>query len=126
MAGPRVRHSIAHSVDWHSRSRPRHRLLLASIERPCIAMSLRLWFIALAHSALGQYMQNSKWGFAVVETFHLVALAILGGCVLFVDLRLLGLILKGESAPVISRDLSRILLTSLVVMIVSGFALVSE
>ena len=89
-------------------------------------MSLRLWFVALAHSALGQYMQNSKWGFAIVETFHLVALAILGGCVLFVDLRLLGFILKGESAPVISRDLSRLLLTSLVVMIVSGFALVSE
>jgi hypothetical protein len=89
-------------------------------------MSIRLWFIALAHSSLGQFMQNSKWGFAIIETFHLAALALLGGCVLLIDLRLLGVILKNESASVISRDLSRLFLGSLTVMIVSGIALLSE
>jgi uncharacterized membrane protein len=71
-------------------------------------------------------MQTSKWGFALVEMVHLIALALLGGAVLIVDLRLLGLILKGQSARLIGRDLSRILIGSLVVMILTGIALLSE
>jgi hypothetical protein len=84
------------------------------------------WFVALAHSPLGVYMQTSKWGFALVETVHLLALAILGGAVLIVDLRLLGVILRLESARAIARDLSRLLLGSLVVMVLSGIAMLSE
>jgi hypothetical protein len=71
-------------------------------------------------------MQASRWGFAVVEAVHLLGLAILGGVVLLVDLRLLGLALTGESARTVSRGLSRALLTSLVVMLLTGVALVSE
>ena len=71
-------------------------------------------------------MQTSKWGFALVEMAHLVALALLGGALLIVDLRLLGLILKGQSARLIGRDLGRILIGSLIVMILTGIALVSE
>jgi hypothetical protein len=84
------------------------------------------WFVALGHSALGRAMQTSTWGFALVETIHLMALAALGGSVLVIDLRLLGVVLKHESARVISRDLGRILLGSLIVMILSGVALLSE
>ena len=87
---------------------------------------LHSWFIALGNSALGHAMQTSKWGFALVEMVHLIALALLGGAVLIVDLRLLGLILKGQSARLIGRDLSRILIGSLVVMILTGIALLSE
>jgi hypothetical protein len=47
------------------------------------------WFIALSHTPLGQYMQNSRWGFAVVEAIHLLGLAVLGGVILVVDLHLL-------------------------------------
>ena len=53
-------------------------------------MSLHGWFMALAHSPLGHAMQTSKWDFAVVEMVHLLALALLGGSVLVIDLRLLG------------------------------------
>ncbi len=84
------------------------------------------WFVALAHSALGHTMQTSKWGFALVETVHLLALAVLGGAVLIVDLRLLGIILRRESARIIGRDLSRLLLGSLILMILSGVAMLSE
>jgi hypothetical protein len=89
-------------------------------------LSPQHWFQALAHSPLGHYMQTSQWAFAVVEMVHLLALAALGGSVLFLDLRLLGVTLRGESAAVISRDLGRILLVSLVVMILSGVGLLSE
>jgi hypothetical protein len=84
------------------------------------------WFVTLGNSGLGQYMQASRWGFAVVEAVHLLGLAILGGVVLIVDLRLLGLVLKGESARTVARGLSKVLLSSLVLMIVTGIALVSE
>jgi hypothetical protein len=84
------------------------------------------WFVALSNSSLGHAMQTSKWGFALVETVHLIALAVLGGAVLIVDLRLLGIVLRRESARVIGRDLSRLLLGSLILMILSGIAMLSE
>jgi len=89
-------------------------------------MGLHGSFMALAHSPLGHAMQTSRWAFAVVEMVHLLGLAVLGGSVLIVDLRLLGVILKGESAITISRELSRLLIGSLLVMVLSGIALLSE
>lgn len=84
------------------------------------------WFVALSHSWLGQYMQQSRWGFAVVEAIHLLGLAILGGVILIVDLRLLGIVLKSESPRNLARGLSRTLLASLTVLILTGIALTSE
>jgi hypothetical protein len=89
-------------------------------------MSLHGWFMALAHSPLGHAMQTSKWDFAVVEMVHLLALALLGGSVLVIDLRLLGVILKGELVWEIGRDLGRVVTGSLAVMVLSGIALLSE
>lgn len=83
-------------------------------------------FVALGHSALGRYMQTSVWGFAVTEGIHLLALAALGGSVLIIDLRLLGVIFRKESARSLSGDLGRILLGSLSVLILTGIAMVSE
>lgn len=89
-------------------------------------MWLHACFMALAHSGLGQVMQTSRWAFALVEMVHLLGLAILGGSVLIVDLRLLGVVLTGESAIAVGRDLSRLLTVSLIVMVLSGIALLSE
>jgi hypothetical protein len=89
-------------------------------------MSLLWLFTALSHSSIGQFTQSSRWGFAVIETVHLLALALLGGSVLVVDLKLFGLILKQESTRTIGRDLSRVLLGSLTVMILTGIGLLSE
>ena len=83
-------------------------------------------FVALGSSPLGHYMQTSRWAFAVVEMVHLLALAALGGSALFIDLRLLGIILKDQPASSIARDLGRILLASLLVLMASGIGLLSE
>ena len=83
-------------------------------------------FAALGQSALGHYMQTSVWGFAVIETIHLLALAILGGSVLIIDLRLLGVIFRQEPTRAISCGLIRVVAGSLVIMILSGVAMVSE
>ncbi len=71
-------------------------------------------------------MKDSKWAFAVIEMVHLLGLAMLGGVVLIVNLRLLGLVLRTRPADRIARDLAPFLKGSLAVMVVSGIPLVAE
>lgn len=89
-------------------------------------MSLLPVFQWLAHSAFGVLMQESKWAFAIVEMVHLLALALLGGAVLIVDLGLLGLGLRRQPIGHIARELTPLFASSLVVMAVSGVVLLSE
>ena len=44
----------------------------------------------IEHSWLGTAVNNSLWAFAAFEAVHLLALAVIGGAVLVVDLRTLG------------------------------------
>jgi len=89
-------------------------------------VSVLSWFIWLSKSPVGEVMQKSTWGFAVVEIVHLLALAALGGTVLIMDLKLLGVIFKHQQVSRIARDLNPIFLGSLVFMVLSGVMLVSE
>jgi hypothetical protein len=81
-----------------------------------------LWF---SHTWLSLYMQKVTWGFAMVEVVHLLALTILGGVVLIVNLRLLGLGLKRQPVAVVSRSLHPLLLMSLIAIVLSGALLVA-
>jgi len=45
---------------------------------------------------VGQTIRESLWLFPVIEAVHLVAFATLGGAVLFLDLRLLGLLFRSQ------------------------------
>ena len=45
---------------------------------------------------LGQFVVGSNWLFPVIEAVHLLFLSLLGGAMLIVDLRLLGLGLKAQ------------------------------
>jgi hypothetical protein len=84
-------------------------------------------FHAIEFSAAGQLIKNSSWAFAVIESIHLLALAVIGGAVLIVDLRMLGLGLRRQAVADIARDAQPILVVSLVVMLVTGAMLfVSE
>ena len=50
-------------------------------------------------SALGVTIRESVWMFPIIEAVHLLALALIGGAVLIVDLRLAGLVLRSQPAP---------------------------
>jgi uncharacterized membrane protein YhdT len=78
---------------------------------------------AIEFSAAGQAIKTSPWAFAVIESVHLLALAVIGGAVLMVDLRLLGLGLRRQQVREIARDAQPILVGSLIVMLVTGVAL---
>ena len=69
---------------------------------------------------LGTTVRDTVWAFPVIETFHLLALAVLLGTVLIVNLSAFGVGTRGSSSPVTARELEPWMLTSLAVLILSG------
>ena len=68
-------------------------------------------------------MRSSPWLFPVIATIHLMGLALIGGAVLVVDLRLLGLGLQSQPVAGLARDAERWLLRGLLVMVSTGILL---
>ena len=86
-------------------------------------MSLQPFFQWCEASMVGVAVRESAWAFAVIESMHLLALSVIGGAVLVVDLRLLGLGLRHQPVRDLARDVQPWLNRSLVVMIVTGVLL---
>jgi hypothetical protein len=85
------------------------------------------YFQWLETSAASRAISTSSWAFAVVESVHLLALAVIGGAVLMLDLRLLGFGLRRQSIREVAREAQPWLVGSLVVMLLTGVVLfVSE
>lgn len=74
-------------------------------------------------TTVGMAVKNSSWAFAVIESVHLLGLAVIGGAVLMLDLRLLGLGLRQQTIPEVAREAQPWLIGSLAIMLVTGFAL---
>ena len=68
-------------------------------------------------------MRSSPWLFPIIATIHLMGLAMIGGAVLVVDLRLLGLGLRRQPVAEIARDAERWLLRSLLISLPTGVLL---
>ena len=75
------------------------------------------------HTAIGMAIRASRWLFPVIEAFHLVALALLGGTVLLVDMRLLGWGLRSRPVSELASDMQPWMVAGLLVMLSSGFLL---
>lgn len=86
-------------------------------------MSLLPFFQWCEASAVGHAIRTSTWAFAVIESVHLLGLAAIGGAVLLVDLRLLGLGLRRQPVAQVARDAQPWLVGSLVLMLSTGVAL---
>jgi hypothetical protein len=80
-------------------------------------------FQAIEASGISTAIRESPWAFAVIESVHLLALAVMGGTVLLVDLRLLGLGLTGRSVRELAGETQRYMTAALVVLIVTGVGL---
>ena len=83
-------------------------------------MSLLAFFQWCEQSGIGEAIRRSSWLFPLIEAIHLLGLGVIGGAVLVVDLRLLGLGLSRQSAAQLTRDAQPWLLGSLLLMIVTG------
>jgi hypothetical protein len=86
-------------------------------------MSLLEVFDWLESSPLLVAMRGSSWLFPVIACIHLLGLAVLGGAVLVVDLRLLGLGLTQQPVAAIAGGAQRLMWVALGVMVPSGVLL---
>jgi hypothetical protein len=86
-------------------------------------MSLLPFFEWCQSSGLIVAMRGSRWLFPVIESTHLMGLALMGGAVLMVDLRLLGFGFQRQPVALVARDAYRWLIVSLFVMLPTGILL---
>ncbi len=83
-----------------------------------------LWFFEWCEATwLGTTVRDSLWAFPVLESFHLLGLSLLGGSLLVVDLRMLGLGLTRQSIAALAMDARSWLCRALVVMLLTGLPL---
>lgn len=83
-------------------------------------MSVYTQFAAAESSQLGTAIKDSLWLFPAIEAIHLMALALLGGALLMLDLRLLGTGLVLQPPSIVERSTRPWLLGALATMIVTG------
>jgi hypothetical protein len=81
---------------------------------------LEPFFHALESTFVGTTVRQSLWMFPVIECIHLLALALLGGTVLAVDMRLLGIGLQAQPPSDLLRKLQPYMTAALVTSIVTG------
>ena len=74
-------------------------------------------------SWLGQLVRESVWLFPVIEAVHLLGLCVLGGALLVVDLRLLGLGLRDQPIALIARSARPWLVAGIAVLLTTGVLL---
>jgi hypothetical protein len=86
-------------------------------------MTLLELFERLEASAMGTAIRASQWLFPVIEAVHLLGLALLGGAVLVLDLRLLGFGLEQRPVSYVARQLEPWLAFAIAVMIATGVPL---
>ena len=89
-------------------------------------MSLLPFFTWLDGSSVAQAIRDSSWLFPAIESVHLAGLALLGGAVLLVDLRLLGLGLNTRPVRELAGAARPWLATGLALMLPTGFLLLSS
>jgi hypothetical protein len=81
------------------------------------------FFDQLEQSFIGEAIRNSIWMFPVIEAFHLIGLAILGGSILVGDLRLLGLLLPTKPINYVISQTTLILKLGLIILVSTGIPL---
>jgi hypothetical protein len=89
-------------------------------------MSFLPLFHWLAQTHIGISMRDATWAFAIVEIVHLIALAIFGGAVLLLDLRLMGIGFTSQSASRVAREFLPITLGGIAVMFLTGTLLLAS
>ena len=85
---------------------------------------LAAWTLAFCRwcngSYVGHVIRDSAWLFPFVEVFHLLALGLLGGTLVLVNLSLLGIRFGSVSTPELARELRPWMFGSIAVMLLAA------
>src|SRR5262245_3919240 len=83
-----------------------------------------LWFFEWCEQSwFGKLVGDSPWAFPVLEGIHLLGLSLLGGALLVVDLRMLGIGLTSQRTNAIAAAARPWLLRALAIMAATGIPL---
>lgn len=82
--------------------------------------SLQEWVAGLQTAYPVTLLNETQWGFAAIEAVHLLALGLLGGCVILLNMRLLGVGMTGSSAALMERNLRPWLIAGVAGVLLSG------
>jgi hypothetical protein len=85
-----------------------------------LSESFRPYFDWAGNTWLGTTVRDTVWAFPLIETFHLLALAILLGTVLIVNLRVFGIGKRFLPASQLARQFEAWMLASIGVLIATG------
>jgi len=77
----------------------------------------------LQSNAIADLLNNTEWGFAIVESFHIVFFGVAIGTIMIVDLRLLGLAFPRKTSAKLLDDTWVYTLIGLAVTVLAGMAL---
>jgi hypothetical protein len=80
----------------------------------------------IEQSWLGTSVNNSLWAFAAFEAVHLLALAVIGGAVLVVDLRTLGWVFPRQRVAEVATEARPWLIGSVIAMVLTGIPLMAS
>ena len=72
---------------------------------------------------VGTTINHSKWLFPAIEAVHIVALTLLLGAIVFMNLRLLGVTFRARPVSELAEELAPWTLCSLVIILVTGAVL---
>jgi hypothetical protein len=84
---------------------------------PC---ALDAWVSNLPNMWPASLLRDTVWGFAAVQAVHLLALGLLGGCVILLGMRMFGVGLTSEPASALERQLRPWLTTGVVAVLTTG------
>jgi hypothetical protein len=77
----------------------------------------------LSHTSIATAIRESDFIFPLIETVHVLAITLLVGTVAAVDLRLLGVTLKGEKVSTVAQQVLPLTWAGFAVMMISGMLL---
>jgi len=80
----------------------------------------RAFFDWCHDSPIGEWINNSTWAFAIIETFHIMALTVLLGTIIVMDLRLLGIRARRLTVESLAKELRPYTLAALVLLVATG------
>ena len=81
------------------------------------------FFERLELTWVGSSVRESLWAFPVIEAFHVLGLGMIGGAVLVVDMRLLGIGMTGQPITRLIRQVRPWLIAAVAMMLATGIPL---
>jgi hypothetical protein len=83
-------------------------------------------FALLAYDPATNPLNNNEWSFPLAECIHIASFALSIGTIAVVDMRLLGIGLRHQSAAQLTRDTGLWTMAGLITVILSGLAIFSS